>query len=439
MKKNKNKNKNFAQRIKLNNNEKYLSVDSRLDPSYKNKKPELLFSHKSSLKVLIKEIKICLLDNISNKSLKNNYLLNLKQILSTFENNLSSMLDEKNNIYYYFQKDNKQKKKDLQKLIFSEELDQNQKNVKIIPEINQLKLLNFQIINEIKNIDFLIERKNKNLFQIKSNPFNISENDGEIFCIINNKNISTISNFFHEIIIKKRKKFIDKVNEKSEQDNVIKKLTMNKEYLKDKIKKYNNKNKYINSEDIINEESKEYIENTINSNILNNSKIESNFNKKKELKLRSNNNINRNIYLTNKEKFIINKLNYTQTISPKIFNICLFNNNIDTYQNKKDNNNNENEKILYSFNSSLYMDSQSLSNENNYNNYINCQNEINLNLNEKKELSFINNVASNENSFTDNSNNKSNQIDNNHDCLNKNEKQNDDSEYLFPSPKKNKK
>ena len=48
---------------------------------------------------------------------------------------------------------------------------------------------------------------------------------------------------------------------------------MNKEYLKDKIKKYNNKNKYINSEDIINEESKEYIENTINSNILNNSKI----------------------------------------------------------------------------------------------------------------------------------------------------------------------
>ena len=87
------------------------------------------------------------------------------------------MLKEKNKKINYVKKQNEKSKKKIQNLLFpsSKDLkkieynlkfkynDNNYKNkiIYIIFEKNQLKLLNFQIKNEIEKANFLIEQKNQ--------------------------------------------------------------------------------------------------------------------------------------------------------------------------------------------------------------------------------------------------------------------------------------
>ena len=315
-----------------------------------------------------------------------------------------------------------------------------------------MKILNFQIENEINYTEFLSIRNLEKIINIKENPFYLSD-ENEIICTPNYNNISKTSNILHEYINKQRKKFIDTVNKKSEQDIELKALYMKNDYLKNAI---GEKSQKIITEDIINEceESKEYTKNTENSNYKDYIKQRSKSskdNKNNLLKFMSNEKINKNIFFVNKEKNIRKKLIFSETVSPKIiYNIYsnknnLINNVNNNVNNKVIENDEVDENILKSFNSSRDLETSTFHNneiiEDNNNqkdqNDQNIQNEINIKTNEDNEDNkniCINNI-SNENSNTENSNNKSNKKENNQNSfgleLNEKGKQNEDAEYIF--------
>ena len=408
----------------FNHHEKLLSIDFRLKPYFYENKLGTKFSLKSSLESLLYQIKTSQMDYISNKSIKTNNLQNTKEILVLLKNSLTLMLKEKNKLYKYNKEKFDKKKRDIQKIIYPnyEDTEKNETlgNKKLhSSETNQLKILNFQIENEISNTDFLIERYNQKINEIKSNPFFTSD-ENEIYGN-NYKNLLIVLNILHEKINKSRRNLIDIVNKKTEQDMEINTLSIKKEYLQGIIK--NNKdNEYINGENyIIPEELNEY------SNIIDNSSSNSNeIAKQNKLKYESNDSINKKFYRINQENFIRKRLIFSKTVSPRIINIYNIKNTlIDKIKSKRVNDEVNNETILKSFNSSLDSD------------YL---------VNQKKELfrksisNFHNqNVicapGSNGNSNTDNSNNKSSSNESNSEYLsndiNKKIKENEEENYIF--------
>ena len=408
----------------FNHHEKLLSIDFRLKPYFYENKLGTKFSLKSSLESLLYQIKTSQMDYISNKSIKTNNLQNTKEILVLLKNSLTLMLKEKNKLYKYNKEKFDKKKRDIQKIIYPnyEDTEKNETlgNKKLYSsETNQLKILNFQIENEISNTDFLIERYNQKINEIKSNPFFTSD-ENEIYGN-NYKNLLIVLNILHEKINKSRRNLIDIVNKKTEQDMEINTLSIKKEYLQGIIKT-NKDNEYINGENyIIPEELNEY------SNIIDNSSSNSNeIAKQNKLKYESNDSINKKFYRINQENFIRKRLIFSKTVSPRIINIYNIKNTlIDKIKSKRVNDEVNNETILKSFNSSLDSD------------YL---------VNQKKELfrksisNFHNqNVicapGSNGNSNTDNSNNKSSSNESNSEYLsndiNKKIKENEEENYIF--------
>ena len=336
---------NYSQRLKLTQNIGCLSVDSRFNPSFSNKKSKILYSSKSSLMSILNEIKNCQLDHISFKTKKDVNIKesNTKNLLTSLKSSLTSMLKEKKIIQRFFEKENEKIKSKLRRNLFpdnSERADDTEINNTIgnenlyQSEISQLKLLNFQIENEIANTNNMIERNSEINFYTKRNPFYLIENN-EIFCKYNYSDISKASEILHEIINSKRKKFIEIVSVKSEQDMEIKDLMMKKSNIKNRIGKKLNNNKYIITEDIISEESKEYTNNCIkteNNNSIN-LKID---NKNNKSKLRSNDVLDKNVYMINQDKLFRNKIIFSKTVSPKLIsNIYQMKNNLSNALNNK--------------------------------------------------------------------------------------------------------
>ena len=334
------------------------------------------------------------------------------------------MLKDKNKLY----KNNKEKfdgkKRDIQKLIFPNYVDTEKNdtlgNKKLhSSETNQLKILNFQIENEISNTDSLIQRHNQKIYEIKSNPFFTSD-EYEIYGN-NYKNLLIVLNILNEKINKSRRNLIDIVNKKTGQDMEINTLSIKKEYLQEIIK--NNKdNEYINGENyIIPEELNEY------SNIIDNSCNNSNeIKKQNKLKYESNDSINKKFYQINQENFIRKRLIFSKTVSPRIINIYNIKNTlIEKIKSKKVKDEVNNETILKSFNSSLDSD------------YLVSQKKelfrksiVNLN-----NQNAIGAPGSNDNSNTNNSNNKSSSNESNSEYLsndiNKKIKDNEEENYIF--------
>jgi hypothetical protein len=190
-------------------------------------------------------------------------------MLLTLKDNLNLMLEEKNKSFKYMKTQNEIKKKKMQKILYPSSKEMKQKqydltsyNTKItsyLNEKNQLEILNFQIKNEIEKTDFLIGQNKETVSYIKSLPFYFEENK-EIFCNNNYENYKNISLFFMEIIRKIRKKFINIVKEKMKKDIEIKTLSEQINYIKENIDEYdeNGYKKYIDTDEIIQEESKEY-------------------------------------------------------------------------------------------------------------------------------------------------------------------------------------
>ena len=150
-----------------NYHKKFLSYDYKLDSSLFIKPDHSLHSQKSSLETLLDFVKKCQMKYITNKSINNT-----KEILIYLKNHLHSNLNKKNKIYDSLKNKNEIKKTEIQeKMIYgSESTEESVKEIgSIYSEINQLKILNFQIENEIKNTDFLITHKSNKTYNKENN------------------------------------------------------------------------------------------------------------------------------------------------------------------------------------------------------------------------------------------------------------------------------
>ena len=236
---------------------------------------QILFNHKSSLEATLNLIKNFQLDYLSKKT-KKDKIKTTKKMLISFRNNINFMLEEKNKKLNYIKNKNEISKKKIQNLLFPssnlENLDKIKYNIylerkriySLISEKNQLELLNFQIENEIEKTQFLIEQKTNIISYIKSIPF-FFENNKEIFCKNDYETIEKITGFLNEIIRKVRKEFIEVVKEKMKLELEINGISLQINCIKDDIEDYKLKGckKFIESEDIIQEDSKKYVKSII--------------------------------------------------------------------------------------------------------------------------------------------------------------------------------
>ena len=271
------------EKIKYNLNQNQIitqrEIFSNLSLQKKNssldKEKQILFNHKSSLEALLYIIKNSQLEYLLKL---NNKKQMIKQILISLKDHLHLMLQEKNKKFNYIKKLNEKSKNNLQNILFpsSKDLKNNKYNLKsnynyynnkaksTIFEKNQLKLLNFQIRNEIEKNNFLIEQKMQMNSFIKAYPF-FSETIQKIYCNNKYENTNKVSNILKEIIRDVRKDFINAVKEKMAKESEINEISFQNENFRDIIEDYklNGCKKYIETKDIIQEDSKECFETTV--------------------------------------------------------------------------------------------------------------------------------------------------------------------------------
>ena len=337
----------------------------RIVDSTTDKKAQIYVNHKSSLETLLNIIKNVQIDYLSKLSKKKNHQ-NTKQLLLSLKDNLNLMLKEKNKKINYLKGELDFSKKKLQKIIFpsSKESKSKKENginknkiVSFISEKNQLQLLNFQIQNEIEKAQNEYKQKLQIYTYIKTLPF-FFEVNRELFCNSNNyETYNKISDLLNEIIRRVRKEFIKTVKEKMKQEFEINSATIQIIQIKNFLENddYDGYRKYIDSEDIIPEESKEFTKSIITCQSKRNS-ISSNFLKQlSNLNPTSGKYVNKIIEKKIKDKYHFtnnnNKDLFSDINSSKVANYLNMNMNINVNINL-----NNNKDIQESFNSSLDSD-----------------------------------------------------------------------------------
>ena len=332
---------------------------------------QILFNHKTSLETLLNMIKNSQIEYLSKKEIKSkNKNKTTKNMLISLKESLNLMLQEKNKKFNYMRNKNETCKKKIQNTLYpsSQELKINENKIKkdnknihsYILEKNQLVLLNFQMENEIEKTNFLIEQKTQINSYIRSIPF-FFETNKEIFCNNKYEDLNAISKLLKEIIREVRKDFIEVVKEKMEKELEINGITIQINYIKDNIEDFrlNGCKKYIETEDIIQEESKEYTKSMITNQSKRNSFAS--INNRSIIKKMSGINSKNKLGLKKKERIIKDKLQnnnlfYTHKVNKDIFN-GINNNNVNNYLNMNINVNinlnNKNNIYQESFNSSL--------------------------------------------------------------------------------------
>lgn len=219
-------------------------------PSKESTKKDILFSHKLSLEFLLNLIKSNQLDYISTKP-KNIFL---KNFLISLRDNLDSNLHKKNKKYKSLKTENGSIKTRIQKTIFSNTKNSIKNEISNpLAEVEQLKDLNFKIENEISNIDFLIEYKNKIKLNIKNSSLS-KEKDTVFLNYKNNKNISEVTDILNDNINQIKKNHTIALNEKGkiekEKNTIKRKIELTKEDIDDKFN-----NSVLKEENIENAES----------------------------------------------------------------------------------------------------------------------------------------------------------------------------------------
>lgn len=188
-------------------------------------------------------------------------------MLNKLQNNLFLMHAEKMKQFNYLQIKKDNNKKMIQEILFSESHAKKINNIEFNERLNfpilkkkkELKLINFQIENEIEKTKFLIEQKSQLNLYVKSIPFFLNTNQ-EIFCKINYENIDKISKILKNIQTSVKDKFVSRVKEKMEIDLEINQISLQIKTFKDQNKindQLVSNKKYIDTEEIIYEESKE--------------------------------------------------------------------------------------------------------------------------------------------------------------------------------------
>ena len=221
-------------------------------------------THKSFLqKILniIKNIQIELLSQVSTRK-KNNQFSNktIINLLKDLKIELNATLKENIQNESEMEHDTKIIKKDLAKKIFGKNNkvkkngNKNPSNYqKLNSELSELKILNFNIENEIKCIDTKINIISNNKIINKN-----SSKNNYLFLEGRNTDIQP-EIILHNDLLKAREKFKFIVKKKDFQNKVILQLTTAVNLWKDELKLQNKKNnQYIITNQIIDEETKEY-------------------------------------------------------------------------------------------------------------------------------------------------------------------------------------
>ena len=341
----------FNQRLILSQRDLFPSNNLFSKASTTDKKEPILFNHKSSLEVLLKMLKNFQIDYLSLNDKK----IGAKQMLLSLKDNLSSMLKEKNKKLEKLKNETETKKKKAQKILFPSSKKAKINNVASNRiEKDQLKSLNFQIENEISKTDYFIKKKSQILKNFKSEVF-FFEEDREIFCNNNYENYKNVSLFLSDIINQVKQELVCTAQEKTKNDNEIVRLSEEINSFKARVEVIQLKGpkKYIDTEEIIQEESNEYTRS--NNQSKNNL---SNLHNMKLLK-RLNNISHRNSL----NKFNKKKMFYNKEVSKDILNDINANNNINNYLKMNINvninlNNNYFDQSLSSFKSSLYSEEE---------------------------------------------------------------------------------
>ena len=225
-----------------------------------------LFNHKTSLSVLFNLVKTFQVDYFSNQT-KNKKIKDIKKVISSLQNNLSLMLTEKQKQFDYLKTKKENNKKKMQEILFNE--NNNKKvNIKMqkndilnfhfLNEKKELNLINFQLDNDIRKTNDLIEQKYQIYFYTKSLPFYLDMNQ-EIFCNTNYESLEIISEILSNIKKSVKENFISVVKEKMKSELEINTLTFQINSVKENQinDKLNTDKKYIDSEEIIYEDTKE--------------------------------------------------------------------------------------------------------------------------------------------------------------------------------------
>ena len=229
------------------------------DASSNKEKEQILFTRKSSIEVLFNLIKSFQNDYFSKRK-EINKIKYSKKMITSLMNDLSLMKTEKEKQFDYLKIKNENNKKRIQDILFSENQTKKVNNIEIndilhfsyVNKKKELKLINFQIENEIQKTKFIIEQKNEMYLYLKAIPFILDTNQ-EKFCNINYENLENISGILKDYRTSIKNKFISIVKDKIQIESEI-------NALKEKIKNTNlnsNNKKYVETEEIIYEETKE--------------------------------------------------------------------------------------------------------------------------------------------------------------------------------------
>ena len=229
------------------------------DASNNKEKEQILFTRKSSLEVLFNLIKSFQNDYFSKRK-EINKIKYSKKMITSLKNDLSLMKTEKEKQFDYLKIKKENNKKRIQDILFSENQTKKVNNIEIndilhfsyVNKKKELKLINFQIENEIQKTKFIIEQKNEMYLYLKAIPFILDTNQ-EKFCNINYENLENISGILKDYRTSIKNKFISIVKDKIQIESEI-------NALKEKIKNTNlnsNNKKYVETEEIIYEETKE--------------------------------------------------------------------------------------------------------------------------------------------------------------------------------------
>lgn len=258
----------------LNNNENFLE---KINFNDNNKKEfcEFIYSrlkHKIFLEKILHIIKITQIEFLSQISAhkKNNkfsYKI-IKNILQELKNELDSTFKDNIQNKTNIESTTNKNKSDLIKNIFGKvKKDNNLKiknnknqiiNYKYCVELPNLKLLNFKIENQLTYMDIKIKLLSPNLFNNK-------DTFKYVYLFLDGKNDTTQAyNFLHDNLIYIREAFKLIVKNKELQNNRLLQMNTAVNILKEECRliKKNFQNEYVNTSQIINEESKEYITKT---------------------------------------------------------------------------------------------------------------------------------------------------------------------------------
>ena len=149
------KNYNNSYQIRIKNIKDFISEENIIKKDYLCSKREAFFAYKFSTEKLLELIKNIQIDLISKEKCINKNK-NIRRIISLFKEDLSSIMKRNCEVYENIKKEIIKGKKNLkQKIQAYNDLN----NINYIAEKEQLKYINFNIENEIKAIDFLIQEK----------------------------------------------------------------------------------------------------------------------------------------------------------------------------------------------------------------------------------------------------------------------------------------